>query len=143
MFRVLETWPDTDHHNRLTRKGFCPQRLEGCEVIEKDGVSVVGTEGELQYMPYQFRDDVRSEASFLITEKAIEDVVTGRIPKWEGTGNAWTTIIFPDRVIFEYSIMDGEPGGQVSLITYRLALKAWRDFLADESCDERIIELPD
>jgi hypothetical protein len=39
--------------------------------------------------------------------------------------------------------MDGEPGGKVSLETYRRALEAWRDFLADESCDERIVELPD
>ncbi|NDZ15918.1 hypothetical protein [Variovorax sp. WS11] len=143
MFRVLEPWPDTDHYNRLSRKGFRPQRLDGCELVEKDGVSMAGTQGEHQYMPHQFRDDVRSEAACRITEKAIEDVVAGRIPKWEGTGNAWTTIILPDSVIFEYSIMDGEPGGKVGLETYRRALEAWRDFLADESCDERIVELPD
>ena len=112
MSRVLEPWPDTDHYNKLSRKGFHPERLEGCEVIEMAGADVAGTQGEHQYMPFQFRDDVKSEAAFRITEKAIQDVVEGRTLKWEGTGNAWTTIISLDGVLFELSVMDGDPGGR-------------------------------
>ncbi|RZL90288.1 MAG: hypothetical protein EOP82_16185 [Variovorax sp.] len=94
-------------------------------------------------MPSQLRDDITSDYSIRMTAKAIEDVAGGRLQEWEGTGNAWATVLHPDGAEFEFAIMDGERGGKVSLQIYRLALEAWRDFLADETCDERIIDLPD
>lgn len=88
------------------------------------------------------RLDVRLEHCEVLRQ-AVYDVQTGRATEKEWTGNAWTIYLRQDGAEFEYSIMDGEPGGKVSLETYRRALEAWRDFLADEACDERIVENPD
>lgn len=79
----------------------------------------------------------------MIKREAVHDVQTGRAIEKEWTGNAWTIYLRQDGVEFEYSIMDGEPGGKVSLEAYRRALEAWRGFLADESCNERVVEIPD
>jgi hypothetical protein len=140
--RTLVTWPE-DKHAPVRLKGSNTSRIRSFQVIEKDGKSLEGIEGEHQYMPSQLCHDINSDYSVQMTTKAIEDVASGQIPEWEGTGNAWTVVLRPDGATFEFSIMDGEPGGKVSLEIYRRALEAWRDFLADESCDERIVELPD
>ena len=124
-------------------KNFAPWRLRTFRLIEKGGKNMEDVQDENQYMTSQLCDDITSDYSIQMTAKAIEEVASGRIPTWEGTGNAWTVVLRPDGATFEFSIMDGEPGGKVSLETYRRALEAWRDFLADESCDERIVELPD
>ena len=124
-------------------KTSTPWRLRTFKLIEKDGRSTEDLRGEDQYMPSQLCDDVTSEYVIQATFKAIEDVANGRIPQWQCTGNAWTVVLRPNGATFEHAIMDGAPGGRVSLETYRRALEAWRDFLLDESCDERIVELPD
>ena len=136
------TWPE-DKDVPVRVQGAQAARIRSFQVIEKAGRALEGVVGEHQYMPSQLRDDVTSDYAIRMTEKAIEDVASGRIPEWEGTGNAWTVVLRPSGAEFEFSIMDGERGGRVSLESYRLALKAWRDFLADENCDERIIDLPD
>lgn len=140
--RTLVTWPE-NKNAPVRLKGDRVSRIRNFNVIEKDGVNLDGVAGEHQYMPSQLCDDVISDYVVQAIAKAIDDVSSGRIPHWECTGNAWTVVLKLEGAIFEYSIMDGEPGGKVSLETYRRALEAWRDFLADEKCDERIVELPD
>ncbi|MGK6310283.1 hypothetical protein [Variovorax sp. DT-64] len=75
--------------------------------------------------------------------KRLDDVAKNVVSHFRVEGNAWDLVADSGGVEFIYTVMDGEPGGRVSLEVYRRALEAWRDFLADESCDERIVEIPD
>ena len=144
-FRLLRTLLPSASKEGLPAglKNSAPWHLKTFRFLESEEKNVQNTQDERQYMPSQLRDDKTSDYSIKMTAKAIDDVASGRIPEWEATGNAWTVVLRPDGATFEFSIMDGEPGGKVSLETYRRALEAWRDFLADESCHERIIDLPD
>jgi hypothetical protein len=71
------------------------------------------------------------------------DVAKNAVSQVRVEGNAWDLVADSGGVEFIYTIMDGEPGGRVSLEIYRRALETWRDFLADESCDDRIVEISD
>lgn len=75
--------------------------------------------------------------------KRVNEAAHNVASQFQMEGNAWDLAADASGVEFTYSLMDGEPGGKVRLETYRRALEAWREFLADESCDERILDLPD
>lgn len=94
-------------------------------------------------MPAQLRDDISSEYQANQLIRAVENIMSGRTDKWSATGNAWTVVLGPGGAVFEYAIMDGAPGGRVSLGAYLHALEAWRSFLIDENCLERLVELSD
>lgn len=140
---MWDSWPDSEHFRRLRSKGFAPRRYASVEVVEGRNQLLDESDDEHQYMPNQLRDEVSSEFDVNLISQAIDDVTSGRHQQREETGNAWTVIIEPDGVSFEFTIMDGEQGGKVSIATYRAALEAWRQFLIDEDCDERIVEIPD
>lgn len=74
--------------------------------------------------------------------KRLDEVTKNLASQFRLEGNAWDLAADAGGVEFTYTVMDGEPGGKMSLETYRRTLEAWRDFLADESCDDRIIEVP-
>ena len=140
--RKQESWPETEYFQRLRSKGFSPKLHVDCEIIEKDDLQLEGTPAEHQYMPSQLRDDMLLEDDLNKMIQSAESVMNGSSNKWEATGNAWTVVLKPEGAVFEFSIMDGMPGGLVSLNSYIYALKAWKEFLADEKCLERVVSLP-
>lgn len=139
--RKKEDWPETEYFQKLRGKGLHPSFHMNCEILREEGGGNVSN--EYQYMPAQLRDDISSEYQANQLIRAVENIMSGRTDKWSATGNAWTVVLGPGGAVFEYAIMDGAPGGRVSLGAYLHALEAWRSFLIDENCLERLVELSD
>lgn len=141
--RKQESWPETEYFQQLRGKGFSPKLHVDCEIIGENDLQLKGASAEHEYMPSQLRDDMLLEDDLNKMIQSVESVMNGAISKWEATGNAWTVVLKPEGAIFEFSIMDGLPGGVVSLNSYIFALKAWKEFLSDGECLERVVSLPD
>ncbi|MDH6165527.1 hypothetical protein M2282_000655 [Variovorax boronicumulans] len=140
--REKEIWPETEHYQKLRKKGFFPGFRLNCEILRDELNESIASSSEIQYLSSQLRDDVLTEGDASRLMLAAENIMTGQLKTWKSTGNAWTVELGLDGVEFEYAIMDGPRGGRVSLLTYLRALEAWKTFLSDEGCFERIVVLP-
>jgi hypothetical protein len=144
--RLLEVWPGTPSYERLKRQGKGPPSHAYISLLNSEG-KVVGwnpsSPDERLYMLSQIQMELRTPELCDKVLKRLDDVTKNVVSHFRVEGNAWDLVADSGGVKFIYTVMDGEPGGRVSLEIYRRALEAWRDFLADESCDDRIVEISD
>ena len=142
--RLLEDWPSTPSYERLRRQGKGPTshayiRLlnSKLEVVSWDPRSP----DEQLYMLSQIQVELRTPEVCDEVLKRLDEVAKNAATQFRLEGNAWDLTADSGGVEFTYTVMDGEPGGKMSLEIYRRTVEAWRDFLADESCSDRVIEI--
>ena len=71
----------------------------------------------------------------------VNAVVQRLVLQFRLEGNAWDLVADAHGVEFTYSLMDGDPGGNVSLKTYLKALDAWRQLIVKKDCEGFVMEI--
>lgn len=59
----------------------------------------------------------------------VEDVIIGTRNHWEGTGNAYTLILTPDKARVESEFAEPEEVCEISLKDFKQALVGWLNFI--------------
>ncbi|RZL90287.1 MAG: hypothetical protein EOP82_16180 [Variovorax sp.] len=137
--RVPEAWPSTVEGKRPPSPAGIKLLTSNHEAIDWNPRSPDERLSMLSQIQVELRDAERCDEVL----KGVDSVGRGVASDFQFFGNAWDLAVDATGVEFTYSVMEGEPGGRVSLETYRTAVRAWSDFLADDSCPERLCQLPD
>jgi hypothetical protein len=144
--RFHEEWSNTIHSENLKKNGRKPPVHVGINLLTIDHKVVEWNPAlpdERLYMPSQVQVELRTIAQCDEVLRGIECVEQGHMPNYSHNGIAWDVFFDIGGVDFTYSLMDGAPGGRVGLKIYGLVLKAWREFLLNDGCEEELFCLPD